>query len=789
MDNPVMTTLGDVLRQYISEQDKQVALAHRWLELWRARFPRKKAWSPDTIESHLSRTLKNDPQGIRFFFDNPPRTDLLLEVLGVPADEHARLRTLAADARQPGPRLVVDISAWPVRGEALDALFTELRQKVLRDSPLKPVALVLSEEQYERLPRSYDEQINHKFLSIHKVASATEGRTQVAELADDAALVLAAWQFQPLERWLAAEFAKATLSLEPGDALAVFAEHGALPSLSAVEHPLDAICEPAEVTFQEFTALQRRIWLYTLASEARTTAALERHEDLQDPAQRLAFARQLGAVATSTERERLDHELDQLATRLGEALHVAVDRLDPAAHADRLARAELRPTPLAAWRCGDTIHLLNGDSPIDHPRIVVHRPAPAVPALTRLLAHISGWTEDDHEADPSLARAIEALDPQGNERPAFLHARATLLWNDLRPAPRQGASFERWAEGLRELLAGDPPPASLRVRLPPSDPKLANGQWLAFADDAHLTSSFESPPSLLSWPRGRRTILVDRGREVYILSGSIHARQCHIDASNDRFVTFKDARYYGSVNVFGETKDGSYLNSIPDLWLPKLSRPSLDVDAWLDAVERSSSLHGWKWQHSARCEKLLRTTGRSQIDLIIGERELDSAPVTLAPRIWQEGDLLLAQCWLALRLALERPLAVRLATGVVCSLGGGVCAHLAVHERDGAPSRGTIAAFGATIATNPLGTTYSAAIDFTSLWTHSAVVENHAASFGLHVPANLVLRAPTFSATVTFLASPLLQASTPAAIGTLAATVAARIADEEAQQAAYDDDD
>lgn len=790
MDNPVMTTLGEALRQYISEQDKQSALARRWLELWRERFPGKRAWSPDTVESHLSRMLRNsNSASICFFFDEPVRAALLFEVLSIPADEHARIRALASDSRQPGPRLVIDISSWPTRGEALVLLFTELRQKVLRDTSLTPVALVLTEEQYEPLPRSYDEQIAQKTLSIHKVATAAEGRIQAIELADDAALVLAPWEFDPLERWLAADFFKGSLSLEPSDALVVFAEHGALPSIPAVDHPLDAICEPAPVNFavENFSAVQRRAWKYILADEAATLAVFEQREDVRIPAQRLALARQLGTPATSTARERLEHELEQLAARLGEALKIPVERLDPADHAERLARAELRPTPPAAWRCGDTIHLLNIDSPIADPLIEVHRAVAAVPALTRLLEHIADWTEDDHEADPSLARAVESLDPDAKERPAFLHARATLLWNDLRPAPRQARFLRRWADSLRELLSGDPPPAALRVRLPASDAK--DGRYLAFVDEARLATSLKSPPSLLSWPRGQRTVIADRGRNLLVVTGAVAASELHIDTSNDKFVALMDGGY--SMSVFADPNSREARRSgslhIPGLWLPKLSAPSPDLDAWLDAVERSSSLHGWTWEHSARCEKLLRATARSHVDTIV-EREIKGVPVVIEPRTWVDGDLLLAQCWLALRVALERPLAVQLSTGVVCSLGGGVSAHLTVRERNGGPRRGTVAAFDATIGTNGLAGVHAASIDFASLWTHSAVVGNYAASFGVRVPTRLVLRTPTFSATVIFLASPLLQASTPAAIGTLAATVAAQIADEEAEQAAYDDD-
>lgn len=786
-----MTTLGETLRQYISEQDKQVALARRWLELWAARFPKKRSWSPDTIESHLSRTLKNDPQGIRFFFEDLARADLLLEVLGVPEAERDRVRAIAANVQRPGPRLVVDISSWPTRGEALDALFTELRQKVLRESALKPIALILTDEQYERLPRSYDEQIAQKHLVIHKIAAAAEGPPLVTGLAADDALVLAPWQFNPLERWLAADFAKGALSLAPEDGLAVFTEHGVFPAIPAVEHPLEAICEPAPVTFQaaKFTAIQRRFWLYTLASEAHTTAAFKNNKDIQIPGKRLALARELGAAATSTARERLDHELDQLAVRIGSALDLVVDHVDAAVHAERLARASLRPTPAAAWRCADIIHLLNVDAPLDHPRIVVHRPVAAVPALTRLLAHIADWTEEDHEADPSLARAVETLDPDGRERPAFLHARATLLWNALDDDPCTAPPSDRWAEELRAVLAADPPPASLRLYLPEqTDDEISasKGAYLAFTDDDRLTAGRALLPASLRRPYGRRTVIADRERGALHVAFEMSTYPLSIDTGSYDSIAVR-FNHYDEFRIHADADHISYNRSQgrmpPSVWIPQLAEA--DVDHWLDCLERSSALSGWQWNDLSRSEKLLRSTGEANFELLDG-RPKNDRPVEVADTTWIEADLLLAQCWLALRAALARPLSLKLASGVVCSLGAGVCAHLDVRaRRAGAPGDIT-AAFDAAVTT-PTHQTSAAAIDYRTLWTHSAKVDHYHADFGLRVPARLVLRTPTFTATITFLASPLLQASSPAVIGTLAAVTAARVADEEAEQN-YDDD-
>lgn len=784
MDQPVMTTIGDALKQYMSEQDKQSALALRWLELWRERHPKKTYWQPSTVESQFSRLMKSDPQGVRFFFEEPARADLLLEVLGVPTGEHAHIRALAEKIRQPHPRLVIDISEWPGRGEPLEALFDELEKKVLRECPLQPIALVLTEQQWAKAPRTYDDL---RAVRMHKVDSAEDGQSMAIELAADGSLVLAPWRFDVIERWIAAEFTKNTLTLEPGDGIAVFADQGSLPAIPAVEHPLDQICEPAAITFnvEKFTPSQRRWWVYTLASEVRTIEALKHNDGIRLPARRLAFAQQLGAIATSTERERLEHELDRLTAQIQQELSLPVEQLDAVAHDERLARAALRPTPAAAWRLGDTIHLLHADAPVEHPRIEVHRPAPVVPALTRLLQHLSDWSEDEHETDPSLARAVEALDPEGHERRAFVFARAAVLWNGLSPAPQPASRCERWADELRAVLAHDPPPTSLRLQLPkPASERQCN--FLSFEDDDRLCASLPSPSDLLMRPFGGHTLIADRRRTVLRIDGSpLSVTEVTLDTRSKGSVEveWKQERDRKTFQVFAGRRDQWYGHkpNLPVLWLPNLEAPTPDVDLWLDCLERSSALTSWKWEDSERCDKLLRSVTRARFEVLEGDTFRAQA-LKIDPAVWLEADMLLAQCWLALRAALERPLSVQLSTGVVCSLGAGVCAHLAVHtHRAGAPA-GFVAAFDATVDNS------AAKIDFGALWTHAAQVNGYGAVFGVRVPSKLVIRTSTISASITFLASPLLQASTPAPIGSMASMVAAQIADEEAR-AAWDDDD
>lgn len=780
MDHPVMTTIGDALWQFVSKQTKQAALAEQWLEQWRQRNDDGPDWQSVSIESHFSRLKNSDPRGVRFFFENPARADLLFEILGVPEDHRDRIRALARSALHTAPRLVVDISEWSGTNETLAILFDELEKRILRDCPLQPIAMILTEQQWAKSPQSYSAL---RTLHLHKVGSPADGQAAAVELAGADTLVVAPWQFDPSDRWLAAEFSNNILSFEPGNGLAVFAEHGAMPAEPAVEHPLDQICEPDAVRFRgvdEFTPARRRWWMYTLADEERTIEALKTSDGLRTPARRLAFARQVGVAATSTARERLDHELDQLAARLRAALNLSVDVLDPVAHAERLARAELRPTPPAAWRCGDELHVLHAASPIDHPRIVVHRPAPAVPALTRLLEHMSEWTVYDHEADPTLARAVEALAPEGNERPALVHARAAVLWNGLRPEPRSGPRCEGWADELRAILAQDPPPASLRLRLPDSENER---EYLAFDDDNRLTASMKSPSALLVRPPGRRTIIADRERTVLRVDGGPpETATLMIDSSSSESVEVRLSRGY-TARIFADPERRGYGggSNVTALWLPVLSRPKPDVDLWLDCMERSSSLGGWDWEHSKRCENLLRSTGSSRIKLLEAG-SVKAEKLSIDPATWREADLHLAHCWLALRAALELPRAVRVATGVVCSLGGGVSALLEIHTRRRSAPPTVVAAFDATVDNRTVK------LDLCFISTHAAQVGSHMTEFGIRLPSHLVLQTPTISASITFIASPLLHAGLASASGAIAPVVVAHIVDGETSHEVQDDD-
>lgn len=104
-------TLTERLAPYFPD-GPQNALAMEWLTRWQKQGG--KALSDATVESRLSELLREKPDGVRFFYNDPAREALLAEVLGLPADVRAAARERAeavlAQGAPQAPRLVMDLS-------------------------------------------------------------------------------------------------------------------------------------------------------------------------------------------------------------------------------------------------------------------------------------------------------------------------------------------------------------------------------------------------------------------------------------------------------------------------------------------------------------------------------------------------------------------------------------------------------------------------------------------------------------------------------------------------------
>ncbi len=836
-------TLGERLSVYVSERgQKQEAIAAEWLELYAQKNPKEPEKKPSTVTSHLSRCLNDQPEGVRFFFAKDAlRADLLFEILRVPSAEHAELRRLARECLDKEGavtcRLVIDATTWGATREQAEPLFDALKQIVLHPAEkikLVPVALVLTEEQLDFLPRSYDRLGD--WFRREEVKDSQEGWSKVAKLAGDGALVASSRLFQPMERWLAMEDSGKSLSIEPADGIATFLTNSRLPAPPAhVPHDLAQIATVDGKSKAPIPSppTQRRRMMLALADEGQS-AALK-----LSPSERLALSQALGVKATSTERERLEHELAGLASRIGaEPKDVTQAELD-----QLLARAKRRQVEFSLLRVGDELHALNPPQKVtlpQSPRLKVYLRKSQPPAINRLMAVIDKWTADDYAADRGFVRVIERLDPAGEERLAFLHARACLLWTNGLCIPATPSQLPDWKEGLSRLLAGEPPAAQLRLFVDANARVLSKElghhmkpclvlkqelteKWPNFVPAA--TRSIEDPTAtLLQWALSKEPMVLGRQQAVCLLDS--YDRQ---EVNNDPWgyqqpKIYPAASYYsleevrGNYGQYGLSRQQAQhsellkkLPGLPSVLIPTSWKLLREGDLWLDLFDCSKALGG----SSPDPASWARVGTEIDNNRLVPIRKvtLYEEAVEFPKNIWSDADQDLALCWLALKNALAQGNAVRLHDGIVLlSMGAGLfariniraCATVDASSADERQVRGCLDAWvrhGTRKSKDTEQGFWGVRLDRHSVITHRASTTGYGditatTTLGYELP-ELYLAGHGLRAEITFLTSPLFlsyggmspSVAALAAAGTQALAEAQSDDQRQADEAAYDDGD
>ncbi|EPX60716.1 hypothetical protein D187_001365 [Cystobacter fuscus DSM 2262] len=633
---------------------KQTAVAARWLERWKEQGNNGPTWSDTTIDSHLSRALNDSQQGIRFFFQDRSRGALLLEVLQAPPGDHEEVFKLADSAlRQEGApaRVVIDATGWAASVRNADTLFAELKRLLVTEGP-HPIDLILLEEQYDRLPRSFDSFEKEKKLRLVQVKTPEQGWEAAQARAEEQGVLLSARRFPVFERWLAADFDGQALRIEPKQGLEQLRTRGALPSLEPVTHDLTEVVPTGEEHgsgLKTYSACEQHRWMRVLRSEeasARSGA---------DARTRQGLARYLDITATSTEQERLDAKVRALQQELPGSVKIqAVSAEELKSQQDRAHRRQLAPTVL---QVGSVVHLLNVPDGArlaqSRPWVSVHDIVPDPTALSLLLAEVDRWSEFDFLRDPYLDHLISRLDPEEKQRTAFLHARAGLL---LTPAlkPQTVAPEAHWRPLLEELLSGDPPAAQLRVHL--------SNAVLDERDDEH---------------DDERDYEIKRTYFLLMQSRMEHLKQIpvtplrHVPPFGDTLIDRTDNPLIGTGGTSSRALFVSSQYSRPSVLVANTASRARDSEFWLDAYEASES-------HSTEAFSS-RYDDRYNRRYLPPLQHWQTTPLHIAPEYWEMADRELALAWLALRMALLNPRAIRLPDGaVLLQLGGSFFAELRV---------------------------------------------------------------------------------------------------------------
>jgi hypothetical protein len=615
---------------------KNLALA--WLVEWNRSA--SKPLSIATAEPRLSNLMNDGHEGWKFFFADPRRAKLLFETLHADAGQRAALveaatAKLAANAEA---RVVVDIHDQDGK---VDAVLDALIRDVLTDRSLVPVVVLVTPLQYGQIPMAFAEQVR-----LVQVKSDADAAREIADRS--VALVLSALPPTDADaggpaftRWAAIAWERMHLSVEPPDAMAIFARDGRLGDLRVVpsDERLDGLgirpTEPAERLAGP--ALRRRMLAIADGSLAAPAA------------ERLGEAAAYGIVASSTDEERVRAALEAA----GLPTEVPADE---AGLNREMGRAALRPVPATVLRVGATWHVINATAPDalrDHPGVHVHR-FDASPTPLRRLAEVAGHRSSvEWELDPHLHGAIKKLDPTGVEVAVFAHARAWIIYGG-HCAVVPNAVVCNGPERLAELLAAPPPPAELRLtQLRTTDGTKDGPSVYSLADPSALESSVwaQVPPvGDVLWHRREERLVaasIGQGRPMAEFHPEKHQPR-------DMHTPKPKSPWEGSV------WEGNLL-------IPKDA--PLDDDAWLDALadrhpdapmERLRARHAAAAAEERHQRETLeghrqhigfpnRRDGKSDGDAVIRT----SLRVCAFPsQPWSDLDLALAIAWRALRRAL-----------------------------------------------------------------------------------------------------------------------------------------
>lgn len=752
-------TLGERLRKYLPDGVEQKVIAMNWIE--RVEKAGMKPLSASTAPSRLSELLADEPQGVRAFFRDPRRANALFDELGVPEAERAELRGLAEPtlAGAPQPRLVVDVSDLGNDRATMDAVFVGVRDALFGDEGLFPVALVLTDAQYDLLPRSFDRFKDR--MHVERVADASAGADAVVRLAGESTCVVSRRPLVELVRWWACDVEKGSLRLEPPDGLARVRAAGCV-GVPLVSHPLDASAHPTPAkSVAASTVPAEGVARRRLVSElADEDSAVSKKE----PAWRAAAAEELGVRATSTARERIEAEVATVIATLGMEV-----RSGKAADWDALvARAARRPTEPVAMRIGDTIRALNPPAAVTAARrLEVVRVTCAEPHLVTLENAVAGLTEDDLLDDPLLGGLIHRLAAKdGQALKLLLHARAVLIYGG-RVRPKAAKPARDPLGVLRHILDLDVPKAQLRVRVDAPSRKFGS-----------KPCSVDIKPFV--YPDGR--MYYDAAKASRLLHGAppigdiLLSRGSTLQAVIPTTGREGDEGHYGDPYSWGDAGEPSALVD-----------PGADAGAWLDDVEASPFFSGTAGEGRWSPDRHLPEPNAPHQWVTIGE------PADL----WTNADTNLALSWLALRDALPSPRWIRLPDGaVLLQVGGGLAARVAA-RRYGAsdsPARGAVRCTVALVETGRFNALAWRLGDLAApVTTHVADTGGYHTRISVLMPS-IWIAGRGYAVDVNFLPAPMLPGGSPSEATLATAAVAAvaaadTAAREDDLQAMWDDDD
>jgi hypothetical protein len=774
-------TLGEQLRKQVDHRrNKEVALT--WLERWKAvdpGFDRR----PDSVVQQFSRCLNDNLSGVRFFFKQRERAEVLFDVLDVAQDQREALwegaQQLLGESA-PSPRVVVDLTPWSERQQET-VVFNHLRRMLDEVPVLRPVTLVLTAGQAERVPNGL---ASLSGVSLEQVSSSADGWEKTLDLATETTLVMSQQRLDSLDHWMALEVADGKLQVHPDGGLKTFAEDGVLRAPLAVTHLLSALVGAVNdnAVKEPESAVQVRRLIFELADE---DSALCRERKAE---YRAALASLLRVDATSTSRERLEHELGGLARELCEVLNVKETSVGAAGEVDKeLALRKLRTMPPKVIRVDDQLHVLVepgqvGEALPKSGRLTVHESAPKV-VLREFVAELSQWGDEDYLRDPYYDRLLQRLDPPEGMKLIYHHARAFLLATGHHPPPQTGEPTD-WRAGLDAVLADGPPAAELLLPVEQADKQLFERPmgWLDVDDGSRVLIDDDAGAWWRYLPPATSQIAVGRNFKVRLQEGSYG------------FLEFKEHNSWGSKPVQEAIGERRGLMSLKMLDNDPVAtwQGLLDASGFLsDYCDQRILDHERRTRERDSYGRQLLTASSLGIFASLGRDGSGRKDVPIVSGTWTRADDHIGALWLALRVALRDPLFTTFHDGsVLLALGGSVLSRIRVQtspcHHPGPPRVFLVGP----VQKHKYEERRWIETPEHSLYTHEAVTGDYTTRLGLTLPVHVLVYAGGFRVSMMFAASALLGPGVNGpTLGAIAGSITEQLRSEQAERDAWDDDD
>jgi hypothetical protein len=803
--------LNELLPLPVGVSAKQIAIT--WQEKWNKSYNVDIAFS--TVESRLSDLRKEKIDGVRFFYSDTARAALLEEVLDLNSNQKEAARQRAEDILlregHQQPRLVLILAGISHDATTADQLFQKIKQDFLINNPVLPLALVVDELQYDRLPRSFDELKPR--LSYWKVANAEEGHHKAKELAGDSGVVGSRQPIQPYDRWLLLHLKNGNLAYAPAQGPEQIREYGRVstpptPDVDAedwLDEQMPKVALPTDPL--KIRAMVDGLGLHTITETFGTLA------------ERVALGRLLGVKVAATakevekitnyrEKNKIEVELKNLQQQLNLPLakggEAEVERLRQEA-----AFTQVKP---ALFRIEDCLYLIGNEDlkAPNHKLLKVYREKIRPNSLQRLLDVVDCMTLDDWRDDPLLEKVIlKDLAPEDEEEQLRLfHAKSCLILSESL-TPAKPKLVDNWKESLEKLMSSDPPASKLLLQVKSEkfkwiDDILSINPWIYFENDNFINQNdlFKSIPPLT-------TPFVDRNQKINLYCPShgnsfknkykynlneimncdlmilkLKNKLENIDQSyyeyreeldkNNRYNFYKAS----AMNrfEFEEALNKNHENQIKKLNDLKLNIWDGDKNGSLIIINPKKSRDPQIWFeiiNASNCFKQgidnILTVNKFYEELLIESKlpKIEKIEIDVPCSVWDKADIELAMVWMSIKKSIKKDDSIKLHDGsILLKISDGIAANINIRH---SKSNKIEAALWLDILQEDkwgLGPLNS------YIETHQAYTRGYRTCFGPTLPSCITINGIGISVDIKFLASALLSDKSFENFASVAATAA-----------------